>query len=187
MKLGLNPDIEVIVTTDISMKNTEDRDDVYFVMFNVLDSPLRFVVSTAGNFTDFLLARGVKKKDLKNWLAENPDLFLNQIVEHQQDLLGHSVEKVRVLLDNQKNADLARVVVSSMIDKGYFVNISNYSVPDTEETIQKIQKVPTEQLLGDFHTMLEVIKAWDGFDFATFLLEKGVPKEDVEKMMEDSS
>jgi hypothetical protein len=73
-----------------------------------------------------------------------------------------------------------------MIDKGYFVNISNYSVPDNEETIQKIQKVPTEQLLGDFQTMLEVIKAWDGFDFATFLLEKGVPKEDIEKMLEGS-
>ena len=186
VKLGLNPDIEVVVTTEIYMKDTEDKDDIYFVMFNVLDNPLRFVVSTAGNFTDFLLARGVKKKDINNWMAENPDLFLNQIVEHQQDLLGHSVEKVRVVLDNQKNADLARAVVSSMIDKGYFVNISNYSIPGNDETIQKIQKVPTEQLIGDFHTMLEVIKAWDGFDFATFLLEKGVPKEDIEKMLEGS-
>ena len=153
-------------------------------MFNVLDKPLRFVVSTAGNFTEFLVSRGVKDSQIKTWLAEDPDQFLNQIVQYQQDLLGHSIEKVKVVLDSQKNADMARAVVSSMIEKGYFVNVSNYAVPGTKETLQKIQKVPTAQLIEDFKTMLEVIKQWEGFDFETFLRAKGVPEENIATMLE---
>ncbi len=186
VKLGLNKEMEVMVTSGISMMNDADRDDVYFVMFNVLDKPLRFVVSTAGNFTEFLVSRGVKDSQIKTWLAEDPDQFLNQIVQYQQDLLGHSVEKVKVVLDSQKNADMARAVVSSMIEKGYFVNVSNYTIPGQEETVQKIQKVPTGQLLNDFQTMLEVIKQWDGFEFETFLREKGVPEENIAAMLEGS-
>ena len=54
VKLGLNNDMEVVVTADIQMKSENDTDDVYFVMFNILDAPLRFVVATASNFEDFL-------------------------------------------------------------------------------------------------------------------------------------
>jgi|TARA_R110000824_G_scaffold19224_5_gene74827 hypothetical protein len=184
VQLGLNKEMEVMVTSEIAMATAADRDDVYFVMFNVLDKPLRFVVSTAGNFTEFLVARGIKKTQIDTWLSEDPDQFLNNIVQYQQDLISHSVEKVKVVLDSQKNADMARAVVSSMIEKGYFVNVSNYAVPGTKETLQKIQKVPTAQLIEDFKTMLEVIKQWEGFDFETFLRAKGVPEENIATMLE---
>ena len=184
VQLGLNKEMEVMVTSEIAMATAADRDDVYFVMFNVLDKPLRFVVSTAGNFTEFLVARGIKKAQIDTWLSDDPDQFLNNIVQYQQDLISHSVEKVKVVLDSQKNADMARAVVSSMIEKGYFVNVSNYAVPGTEETLQKIQKVPTAQLIVDFKTMLEVIKQWEGFDFETFLRAKGVPEENIATMLE---
>jgi|TARA_R110000823_G_scaffold295828_1_gene415819 hypothetical protein len=184
VQLGLNKEMEVMVTSEIAMATAADRDDVYFVMFNVLDKPLRFVVSTAGNFTEFLVARGIKKAQIDTWLSEDPDQFLNNIVQYQQDLISHSVEKVKVVLDSQKNADMARAVVSSMIEKGYFVNVSNYAVPGTKETLQKIQKVPTAQLIEDFKTMLEVIKQWEGFDFETFLRAKGVPEENIATMLE---
>ena len=184
VQLGLNKEMEVMVTSGISMATAADRDDVYFVMFNVLDKPLRFVVSTAGNFTEFLVARGIKKTQIDTWLSEDTDQFLNNIVQYQQDLISHSVEKVKVVLDSQKNADMARAVVSSMIEKGYFVNVSNYAVPGTKETLQKIQKVPTAQLIEDFKTMLEVIKQWEGFDFETFLRAKGVPEENIATMLE---
>lgn len=184
VQLGLNKEMEVMVTSEIAMATAADRDDVYFVMFNVLDKPLRFVVSTAGNFTEFLVARGIKKTQIDTWLSEDTDQFLNNIVQYQQDLISHSVEKVKVVLDSQKNADMARAVVSSMIEKGYFVNVSNYAVPGTKETLQKIQKVPTAQLIKDFKTMLEVIKQWEGFDFETFLRAKGVPEENIATMLE---
>ena len=184
VQLGLNKEMEVMVTSEIAMATAADRDYVYFVMFNVLDKPLRFVVSTAGNFTEFLVARGIKKTQIDTWLSEDTDQFLNNIVQYQQDLISHSVEKVKVVLDSQKNADMARAVVSSMIEKGYFVNVSNYAVPGTKETLQKIQKVPTAQLIEDFKTMLEVIKQWEGFDFETFLRAKGVPEENIATMLE---
>ena len=57
VQLGLNNDMEVVVTSEVVMHDQNDRDDVYFVMFNILDNPLRFVVSTAGNFTEFLTQR----------------------------------------------------------------------------------------------------------------------------------
>tara|TARA_B100000029_G_scaffold376079_1_gene370593 strand:- start:11452 stop:12039 length:588 start_codon:yes stop_codon:yes gene_type:complete len=184
VQLGLNNDMEVVVTSDVVMTDADDRDDVYFVMFNILDKPLRFVVSTAGNFTEFLSERGTNATEIKEWLDTNPDKFLNAIVQHQGELLAHSIEKVRVVLDSQANADMARAVVSSMIDKGYFVNISNYTIPGQTETIQKTQQVPTGQLINDFTTMLDVIKQWEGFDFATYLRAKGVPEEQIAQITE---
>jgi hypothetical protein len=184
VQLGLNNEMEVVVTSDVGMSDGADRDDVYFVMFNILDKPLRFVVSTAGNFTEFLTERGTSAAEIKEWLDTNPDEFLNAIVKHQGELLAHSIEKVRVVLDSQSNADMARAVVSSMIDKGYFINISNYTIPGQTETVQKTQQVPTGQLLNDFTTMLDVIKQWDGFDFAEYLRAKGVPEEQIVQITE---
>jgi len=185
VKLGLNAEMEVVVTAEVNMKDKSDLDDVYFVMFNVLDTPLRFVVSTAGNFTEFLMERGTDQSEINKWFAdETPDKFLEEVVKHQTDILIHSDEKVRVVLDSQKNADLARVVVSSMIEKGYFVNITNYTIPGVDEPVQKIQQVPTESLFQDFATMLEVIKEWENFDFEEFLRAKGVPEETITQMLE---
>ena len=65
VQLGLNNDMEVVVTSDVVMTDADDRDDVYFVMFNILDKPLRFVVSTAGNFTEFLSERGTNAAEIK--------------------------------------------------------------------------------------------------------------------------
>mgnify|MGYP003643212290 CR=1 FL=1 len=185
VKLGLNAEMEVVVTADVNMKAGKDLDDVYFVMFNVLDTPLRFVVSTAGNFTEFLVERGTPQSDIETWFTEEtPDKFLEEVVKHQTDILIHSDEKVRVVLDTQKNADLARAVVSSMIEKGYFINITNYTIPGRDEPVQKIQQVPTESLFQDFATMLEVIKEWENFDFEEFLRAKGVPEETITEMLE---
>jgi hypothetical protein len=55
VKLGFK-DNEVIVTAVVDMDHN-DKDDLYFVMFNILDDPLRFVVAVAGNFVDFLVSK----------------------------------------------------------------------------------------------------------------------------------
>ena len=39
VQLGLNNDMEVVVTSEVVMHDANDR--VYFVMFNILDKPLR--------------------------------------------------------------------------------------------------------------------------------------------------
>ena len=40
VKLGIK-DGDVVVTATVDMKADDDRDDLYFVMFNILDDPLR--------------------------------------------------------------------------------------------------------------------------------------------------
>ena len=77
VKLGLNSDMEVVVTSDVQMKSAEDRDDVYFVMFNILDDPLRFVVATSSNFEAFLTQKGHSQTQLNEWLFDNPYKFLD--------------------------------------------------------------------------------------------------------------
>lgn len=182
VKLGLNAEMEVVVTAEVQMKSAEDRDDVYFVMFNILDNPLRFVVATASNFESFLVSKGVPKATLQSWLMDNPDAFLGEIVKYQMEVMAAGQERVRVMLDSQPNADMARAVIASLLSKGYFVNISNYHIPDSEP-VQRIQKVPTEQLTDDFKMMLDVVKNWEGFDFAEYLRSKGVPEEQIQQMV----
>ena len=176
VKLGLNNDMEVVVTADIQMKSGVDTDDVYFVMFNVLDDPLRFVVATASNFEEFLLKKGVPSATLSNWLAENPELFMGEIVKHQMEVMGNAVERVKVSLDQQSNADVARTVILSL-------NVSNYHIPGQTEPIQRTQKVETAALLPDFQMMLDVVKNWEGFDFSEYLRSKGVSEEDIKQMV----
>ena len=74
VRLGFK-DQEVLVTADIEME-TGDQDDLYFVMFNILDNPLRFVVAVAGNFMDFLEVKGYQRQELKIWLEKNPQKYL---------------------------------------------------------------------------------------------------------------
>ncbi len=183
VKLGLNNDMEVVVTADIQMKSGKDTDDVYFVMFNILDDPLRFVVATASNFEDFLLKKGVASETLTDWLSENPELFMGEVVKHQVEVMRSAVERVKVSLDKQQNADMARTVILSMIDKGYFLNVSNYRIPGQSEPIQRTQKVETSALLPDFQMMLDVVKSWEGFDFTEYLRGKGVSEEDIKQMV----
>ena len=45
LKLALDPKtMELIVTADVVMKNKEDFDDLYLIMFNIMDDPLRLSV-----------------------------------------------------------------------------------------------------------------------------------------------
>ena len=103
VRLGFK-DQEVLVTADIEME-TGDQDDLYFVMFNILDNPLRFVVAVAGNFMDFLEVKGYQRQELKIWLEKNPQKYLEAIVQHQVEIMQSAKERVKVTLDNQANAD----------------------------------------------------------------------------------
>ena len=49
VKLGVNPtNMVVTVSADVVMDGLEDPDDLYLVMFNVMDDPLRLSVFTIG-------------------------------------------------------------------------------------------------------------------------------------------
>lgn len=166
VKLGFK-DQEVLVTADIDMEK-DDLDDLYFVMFNILDNPLRFVVAVAGNFVDFLVEKGYQRSELKTWLSKNPQKYLEAIVQHQVEIMQSAKERVKVTLDNQANANQARLVVTSMLAKGHFNQITTYRFPDGTDDA-KLQKVPTKDMERDLSVMLEVIKDWENFDYDTFM------------------
>ena len=41
VKLGINNDLEVVIVSDVAMNGEADKDDLYFVMFNIMHQPLR--------------------------------------------------------------------------------------------------------------------------------------------------
>jgi hypothetical protein len=183
VKLSLNSEAEVVVVADIKMHGKMDTDDIYFVMFNILHNPLRFVVATVGDFAGILLQQGHSKTRVLDWLANNPEEFMSKVLNNQEVLFGAAKEKVRVILDAQKNANMARAVVASMIDKGFYWQQSNYWV-DGVMSEPKMQQVPTKELMLDLNQMLNIIKSWETFDLREFLMEQGATKEQVDNMME---
>ena len=78
---------------------------------------------------------------------------------------------------------MARAVVVSMIDKGFYWQQSNYKV-DGVVSEPKMQQVPTKDLMLDLDQMLNIIKQWETFDLREFLLKQGATKEQVDAMME---
>lgn len=183
VKLSLNGDAEVVVVADIKMHGKTDTDDIYFVMFNILHNPLRFVVATVGDFAGILLKQGHDKTQVLDWLNNNPEEFMSKVLTDQEVLFGEAKEKVRVILDTQKNANMARAVVASMINNGYYWQQSNYWV-DGVMSEPKMQQVPTKELMLDLNQMLNIIKKWETFDLREFLMEQGASKEQVDNMME---
>lgn len=170
VKLGFSKETEVMVTATVDME-TEDQDDLYFVMFNILDNPLRFVVAVSGNFRDFLIEKGFSSAEINGWLGKNPEQYLQEIVKHQVEIMQNATERVKIPLDTQKNADMARTVVTSMLSNGYFKQISVYEFPEDDEVEPKVQKVPTKDMARDLNIMLDVIKNWEDFDYEDFIKE----------------
>ena len=143
---------------------------ITFVMFNILDNPLRFVVAVAGNFRDFLVTKGYTTEEIDKWLETTPETYLKEIVKHQVEIMQNATERVRIPLDSKANSDQARLVVTSMISQGYFKQISMYQFPNGEDE-PKIQKVPTKEMSRDLNIMLEVIKNWEDFNYEDFMKE----------------
>ena len=175
VKLGLDSKtMEVVVSADIIMDGKGDWDDLYLIMFNVMEDPLRLALFTVGNLKNMAkLNKNLSEAKVKALAKSNPQAYISAAIE-DTDLLGNQgSENVKVLLDSDNNAKKARLVLSSMIDKGYYVQKSTYHFGD--EVISKQQKVETEALIMQLKMMLEIIKRWDGFDIDDFQqdFEKG--------------
>ena len=129
------------------------------------------------------MKQGHSQTQVLDWLNNDPEKFMNKVLSNQEVLFGEAKEKVRVILDSQKNAMMARAVVASMIDKGFYWQQSNYQV-DGIVSEPKMQQVPTKELSLDLDQMLKIIKQWETFDLRDFLMEQGATKEQVDAMME---
>ena len=47
VKLGVNKDAIVVVSSDVEMKSKEDADEAYIIMFNIIGDPYSFTAESS--------------------------------------------------------------------------------------------------------------------------------------------
>lgn len=173
VKMALNESQEVVVAADVTMKDKKDIDDLYFVMFNILADPLRFSVCTTGDFTTLIAnATGSTPEKMQKLMAEDGLKFMQKVGENQMVIMTAAEERLKIPLSSTAAANQARSVLTSMISKGYFNQITVYHVPGESEPQVRGQKVPIEGMLPDLQQMLGIVKEWETFDGDAFIAEQ---------------
>ena len=89
VKLGLSPsDMKVIVSADVEMINTQDKDDLYLVMFNIMDEPLRLSVFTIGQLINLVIKNTeISEEQAYTILEESPEKYI-QLAVQDMSILG---------------------------------------------------------------------------------------------------
>jgi len=114
-------------------------------------------------------------------LVNDPEKFMQMVLGDQNRVFASAEEKVKVVLNSQKNADMARAVIASMINNGLYHQVSNYHV--NGEVIVKTQEVPTKELMADLHQMLDIVKQWEDFDLREFLIKQGADPSQLDEIL----
>jgi hypothetical protein len=178
VKLGINPkDMVVNVIADVEMKDKDDADDLYLVMFNVMDSPLRLSLFTIGNLYELVKRNSnLSESEILNVMKNSPEKYIQYAVGNMDALGDYGVENVKIVLDSESNSKKARLVLSSMIDKKKYYQKSTYFVEGEE--IKKEQEIDTEPLIPQLKMMMEITKRWENFNPADFQkdIENGIIK-----------
>ena len=79
-----------MVTATVDMEDG-DKDDLYFVMFNILDKPLRFVVAVAGNFRDFLVTKGYTEQEINEcYFIDNRGFYPRTLIFLRKTSFSHT-------------------------------------------------------------------------------------------------
>ncbi len=174
VKLTMSKDMVVNVNADVHMKGADDKDDLYFVLFNIMADPLRLSLGVVGNFFEQLeVLAGSDPAKLAKLLDTEPDAYMRLVQKHYGELVqSANEEKVKVVLDNQRNADMARMVLSSLLQNKYYTQITTYHIPG-QEPIVKEQQVPTDTLSAELKVMLDITKKWEGFDLDQYVASMG--------------
>ena len=163
VKLGINNELDVVIVSDVSMNGEADKDDLYFVMFNIMHEPLRLSVTTVGDLLTLAKINTKKsEEELLKLLDSDPEQYVYSALGNTELLMENSQEKIKIPLDSAESATKARIIISSMIDKKRFIQESNYNV-DGKITVKK-QEVETENMIPQLKIMLEIIKNWDNLD-----------------------
>ena len=173
-KLTMNKEMLVVVYADVYMKDAKDADDLYFVMFNILADPLRLSLCVVSEFFDYLVDHtDITRTKLNQMLKTDPEAYLVLVQNNYSGMVEHSAtEKVKIKLDNQTAADQARAIVTSLLSKEEFKQITTYIIPGKAPFVRE-QIVDTTPLKGELTIMLDIIKKWEGFDLETYMMTLG--------------
>lgn len=161
VKLGFNKNAEVTVVADIEMKTDSDLDSLFLCFFTVLHPPLRLSVITTGCLNEHIAT--IYKQDISaidNMMQENEEMYGSMIQQSTEQLLTFGEEQNKIELNSVANAKQASAILTSMLQKGFYVQKTRYHFP-TSPTQKQEQKVDISQLKPAFKTMLEISKRWD--------------------------
>ncbi len=161
VKLGFNKNADVTVVADVEMKGKEDIDSLFLCFFTILNPPLRLSVLTSGCINE-QLAEILQQtpETIEKLMRDNTELYGAMIQQHTEAMLQNGEEQNKVLLDSEMNSKNARLILTSMIDRGFYHQKTRYHFPNGDKQIQE-QQVDITPLKEAFQVMLEICKRWD--------------------------
>jgi hypothetical protein len=161
VKLGFNKNADVTVVADVEMKGKEDIDSLFLCFFTILNPPLRLSVLTSGCINE-QLAEILQQtpETIENMMKENTELYGTLIQQNTEAMLHNGEEQNKIMLDSEMNSKNARLILTSMLDRGFYIQKTRYHFPNGDKQKQE-QKVDISPLKEAFKVMLEICKRWD--------------------------
>tara|TARA_R110001592_G_scaffold32099_1_gene112526 strand:+ start:6936 stop:7511 length:576 start_codon:yes stop_codon:yes gene_type:complete len=171
VKLGVNKDAIVVVSSDVEMTSKDDADEAYIIMFNIIGDPLRLGIIVVGNMLDKAIENtNLSKSQLVALMETNPEKYLEAAMKDPDRIFDSAQEMVKIVLDSEKKAAQARLILASMVDNGHYLQRTRYSF-NGEEIEIKEQKIETEELALQLKAMIEIVKQWETFDMEEYQRE----------------
>ena len=110
LKLALDPKtMELIVTADVIMKHKDDFDDLYLIMFNIMDDPLRLSIIGVCNLLEMAMENtNMNEAQLLSLLRANPEKYITLATQNVEAMASRGNEFISINLDSADNAKRAR-------------------------------------------------------------------------------
>lgn len=160
VKLAMNKDAKVIMLADIEMGDSTDIDSLFLCYFTILTPPLRLSVLTSGNLVQKLsVIMNVEEKNLLNLLETNPLEYSKYVQQYTNQLISEADEQNRILLDSEENAKQARMLITAILDAGYYLQKTKFTFADGTVQEQE-QKISIDGMKPTFKAMLDICKEW---------------------------
>lgn len=171
VKLGIDADTIVVVSSEVEMRSKNDKDDAYIVMFNIIGDPLRLGIIVVGNMLDKALQNtNLSEEQLVALMEASPEKYLEAAMKNPDLIFESAQEMVKVMLDSEKKASQARLLLASMVNNGYYMQKTTYTF-NGEVVEVKEQRIETEDFAMQLKAMIEIVKQWDTFDMEAYQQE----------------
>jgi len=165
IQIALNKNAEVVLLTEIDMKDDNDPDTLFLNFFTILAEPLRLSILGVGCLSSKLATLvGSDEKSINNVLMNNPELYTNMLQQKtQQMLVDDSEEYAKILLDGEKNAKNVRAIMTSLLSNGFYKQIVHYNFPSGVKKEEQIVEIT--DMKPAFKQMLEIVKRYNDEEY----------------------
>ena len=181
VKLGVNKEAVVVVSSEVEMKSKDDTDEAYIIMFNIIGDPLRLGIIVVGNMLERAKENtNLNEAQLEKLMETDPEKYLQAAMKDPEKIFDSAQEMVKIVLDSEKKAAQARLILASMIDNEHYMQRTRYVV-EGEEIIVKEQRIETEELVLQLKAMIEIVKQWETFDMEEYQREMQAAMEQAMK------